>query len=51
MRNLFCKKKQRKLCKRWGKAPRNRFTGTGFKPVYAAVVKSYGCERYMKSRY
>ena len=26
-------------------APRNRLAKTGFKPPYAAVVKSYGSER------
>ena len=31
-----------------GMAPRNRLTGAGCKPPYAAQVKSLGCERYGK---
>ncbi len=33
-----------------GLAPRNRLAGAGFKPVYAALVKSWGRERYIKSQ-
>ena len=38
-----------KLRERWGRAPRDRLSGAGPKPVRAAVVKSRGGERRMKS--
>ena len=31
--------------------PRNRFAGSGFKPVHAAVLEGYGSERCIKRRY
>ncbi len=33
------------LYRRWGRGPRNRLGEAGFKPPYAAVVKSHGSER------
>src|SRR4249919_889115 len=38
-----------KLRERWGRAPRDRLSGAGLKPVRAAVVKSRGGERRIKS--
>ena len=38
-----------KLRERWGRAPRDRLSGAGLKPVRAAAVKSRGCERRIKS--
>jgi transposase len=38
-----------KLRERWGRAPRDRLSGAGLKPVRAAAVKSRGGERRMKS--
>ena len=38
-----------KLRERWGRAPRDRLSGAGPKPVRAAAVKSRGGERRMKS--
>jgi hypothetical protein len=36
------------LRKRWRQTRRNRLTGVDSKPVYAAVIKSYGREQYIK---
>jgi transposase len=38
-----------KLRERWGRAPRDRLSGAGLKPVRAAAVKSRGGERRIKS--
>jgi hypothetical protein len=38
------------LCQRWGRAPRSRLAGAGFKPPRAAGVKSPGGERRWKRR-
>src|SRR5580700_9863501 len=38
-----------KLRERWGRAPRDRLSGAGLKPVRAAAVKSCGGERRIKS--
>ena len=38
------------LYRRWGRAPRSRLTGAGFKPPQAAGVKSSGGERCGKRR-
>jgi len=38
-----------KLRERWGKAPRDRLSGAGLKPLQAAAVKSRGGERWNKS--
>ena len=38
------------LCGRWGRAPRSRLAGAGFKPPQAAGVKSLGGERCGKRR-
>jgi hypothetical protein len=38
-----------KLRGRWGRAPRDRLSGAGLKPVRAAAVKSRGGERRIKS--
>ena len=37
-----------KLRERWGRAPRDRLSGAGLKPVRAAAVKSRGGERRIK---
>ena len=36
------------LCEWWWQAHRNRHIGGGFKPLWGAVVKSYGAERQRK---
>jgi hypothetical protein len=38
-----------KLRERWGRAPRDRPSGAGLKPLQAAAVKSRGGERWSKS--
>src|SRR3954466_11255725 len=38
-----------KLRERWGRAPRDRLSGAGLKPLQAAAVKSRGGERWSKS--
>jgi len=38
-----------KLRERWGRAPRDRLSGAGPKPLQAAAVKSRGGERWSKS--
>ena len=38
-----------KLRERWGRAPRDRLSGAGLKPIRAAAVKSRGGERRIKS--
>jgi group II intron reverse transcriptase/maturase len=37
------------LRKRWGRAPRDRLSGAGLKPLQAAAVKTRGRERWKKS--
>ncbi len=44
-------RKSYKLHERWRKVLRSRLTGVGFKPLRAAVTKSYGGERRRKSRH
>ena len=39
-----------KLRERWGRAPRDRLSGAGPKPLQAAVVKSRGGERWRKAQ-
>ena len=48
---LLLRGSKRCFLKDEGRPLETRFTGTGFKPVYAAVIKSYGRERYMKSQF
>jgi len=38
-----------KLRERWGRAPRDRLSGAGSKPLQAAAVKSRGGERWSES--
>src|SRR5258708_28823834 len=38
-----------KLRERWGRAPRDRLSGAGPKPLQAAAVKSRGGERWSES--
>src|SRR3954466_8811358 len=38
-----------KLRERWGRAPRDRLSGAGLKPLQAAAIKSRGGERWRKS--
>lgn len=48
MRHERCKICSDALLKMRESTSRNRLTGAGFKPLYAAVIKSHGSERYRK---